>query len=139
MDSKATQDMIQRRKTQLYQHGNKQGLNDSYMSYTEPEESDYGMMHELNSCISASQLPSHGGYISSGMPIFGNEREAYHIENRPRKKTNNVRTSVKRSSRVELDDTGALTDPAEVTPYEAKKESKVSISKISKSSAKYQV
>ena len=79
MDNKARKDMY-RRQT-IHPHAVKQGLNDSYMSYTEPEESDFGMMHELNSSVSVNQLPSHGGgYISSGMPIFSDKREAYHRE-----------------------------------------------------------
>lgn len=91
MDSKMTQEMMQIRRTYLHGNKQKQGLNDSYMSYTEPEESDLGMLNELNSCISASQ-PSHKGYISGGMPIFRYDREAYHKESRPlKKKTSHIR------------------------------------------------
>jgi hypothetical protein len=43
------------------------------MSYTEPEESEFNMGHEINSNFSVSHLPSNGGY-TSGMPMFAGEK-----------------------------------------------------------------
>jgi hypothetical protein len=113
------------------------------MSYTEAEESEFMMGHELNSNFSVQNLPSHGGYIS-GMPIYTGEREAYHREkSKPRKKTSGVRTSQIRTSRIELDDSDAAdqSDNSAALAYSGhqtpvltiKKESVVS--KVSKSSA----
>ena len=71
------------------------------MSYTEPEESEFNVGHEINSNFSVSHLPSNGGY-TSGMPMFAGERHKYH-EIKPKKKTSQVR-SKKQPSLHEMED-----------------------------------
>lgn len=77
---------------------------------------------ELDSNVSVTQLPSHGGYMS-GMPMYAGDKEAY-------RKKNNV--SGKRSSKVEIDDSeqeSELTPPTRTGP--------INLSKISRGSGKH--
>ena len=74
------------------------------MSYTEPEESEFNMGHEINSNFSVSHLPSNGGY-TSGMPMFAGERQTYH-QIKKKKKISTVR-SKKQPSVNEMEDSDA--------------------------------
>ena len=77
---------------------------------------------ELDSNVSVTQLPSHGGYMS-GMPMYAGDKEV------SRSKRN--KCSGKRSSKVEIDDSEQESD---ITPP---KNGPINLSKVSRSSQKH--
>ena len=66
---------------------------ENYMSQDESARDGY----ELNSNVSVTNLPSHGGY-TSGMPIYTNDKMA------ERKRGKGSKGSNRRSNKVEIDD-----------------------------------